>query len=161
MEQTILPPEVVACIEQSLKKYPSDRRQSAVMDALTAAQEHNGGHLTRPLMDAVAVYLGIPKIAVYEVATFYSMYELKPVGRHKLCVCTNISCALRGSDEIVAHLQQRLGIGLGETTDDGRVTLKEVECLGACVGAPVLQLGDQYHEHLTKERVDLLLEELS
>jgi NADH-quinone oxidoreductase subunit E len=149
-----------AAIDVELAKYPTDQRQSAVMAALTIVQDANGGWLTRELMDAVADYLGMPSIAVYEVATFYSMYELKPVGRHKLCVCTNISCLLRGSEEVVAHLSERLGIGLGETTPDGRITLKEVECLGACANAPMLQLGDRYVEDLTPEKLDQLLEGL-
>jgi NADH-quinone oxidoreductase subunit E len=149
-----------AAIDIELAKYPDDQRQSAVMAALTIVQDAHGGWLTRELMDAVADYLGMPAIAVYEVATFYSMYELKPVGRHKLCVCTNISCLLRGSEEVVAHLSERLGIGLGETTPDGRITLKEVECLGACANAPMLQLGDRYVEDLTPEKLDQLLEGL-
>ncbi len=149
-----------AAIDAELVKYPDDQRQSAVMAALRFVQDAHGGWLTRELMDAVADYLDMPAIAVYEVATFYSMYELKPVGRHKLCVCTNISCLLRGSDEVVAHLSERLGIGLGQTTADGRVTLKEVECLGACANAPMLQLGDRYVEDLTPEKLDRLLEGL-
>jgi NADH-quinone oxidoreductase subunit E len=145
-------------IDGELAKYPADQRQSAVMAALRIAQDANGGWLPRELMDAVADYIGMPAIAVYEVATFYSMYELKPVGRHKICVCTNISCLLRGSDEVVDHLHKRLGIGLGETTDDGRITLKEVECLGACANAPMVQVGHEYVEDLTPEKIDQLLE---
>ena len=156
----LLSAAVRAGIDAELAKYPADQRQSAVMAALRLAQDANGGWLPRELMDAVADYLGMPAIAVYEVATFYSMYELKPVGRHKLCVCTNISCLLRGSEEVVAHLSERLGIGLGETTPDGRITLKEVECLGACANAPMLQLGDRYVEDLTPEKLDQLLEGL-
>jgi NADH-quinone oxidoreductase subunit E len=145
-------------IDVELAKYPADQRQSAVMAALRIVQDASGGSLTRELMDAVADYLDMPAIAVYEVATFYSMYELKPVGRHKICVCTNISCLLRGSEEVVGHLRQKLGIGLGETTEDGRVTLKEVECLGACANAPVAQVGRDYVEDLTPEKIDRLLE---
>lgn len=147
-------------IDRWVAKYPPERKASAVMAALRIAQEQNGGYLNTELMDAVAVYLEMPNVAVYEVATFYSMYELEPVGRHKICVCTNISCMLCGSDEIVEHLEQRLGIKLGETTADGRFTLKEVECLGACVGAPMLQLGRDYHENLTPETVDQILDGL-
>ncbi len=147
-------------IDRWIVKYPPERRQSAVMAALRIAQEQNGGWLTQELMDAVATYLGMAPIAVYEVATFYSMYELEPVGRHKICVCTNISCMLRGSEEVVAHLENRLGIKLGETTADGRFTLKEVECLGACVNAPVLQIAKQYHEQLTPEVLDSILDGL-
>ncbi len=147
-------------IDRWIAKYPPERRQSAVMAALRIAQEQNGGWLTQELMDGVAAYLGMPPIAVYEVATFYSMYELEPVGRHKICVCTNISCMLRGSEEVVAHLEKRLGIKLGETTADGRFTLKEVECLGACVNAPVMQVAKQYHEQLTPEVLDSILDGL-
>jgi NADH-quinone oxidoreductase subunit E len=150
-------PEIRASIDQWVEKYPEGWQQSAVMWALRLVQEHNGGYLTPELMDEVAAYLDLPPIAVYEVASFYSMYELKPVGKHKICVCTNVCCMIRGSDAVVAHLEKRLGIGLGETTEDGRVTLKEVECLGACGGAPMLQIGNQYHENLTPEGIDAIL----
>ena len=130
------------------------------MAALRIAQDANGGYLTELLMDTVADYLDMPRISVYEVATFYSMYELSPVGKHKICICTNISCMLCGSDDVVAHFKKRLGIGLGETTKDGRITLKEVECLGACVGAPMLQIDKKYYEHLTPETIDALLDGL-
>ena len=123
-------------------------------------QEANAGYLTTELMDAIADYLELPPIAVYEVATFYSMYEHEPVGRHKICICTNISCMLCGSDEVVAHLQKRLGIKLGETTADGRFTLKEVECLGACVDAPMFQIDRKYYAKLTPEVIDQILDQL-
>ena len=147
-------------IDSWVAKYPEDQKQSACMAALRIVQDANNGYLTEPLMDAVADYLDMPRISVYEVATFYSMYELKPVGKHKICICTNISCMLCGSDEVVEHLRKRLGIGLGETTDDGRITLKEVECLGACVGAPMFQIGEHYHENLTPEKIDAILDQL-
>lgn len=156
----LLTPAARAEIDAWIAKYPPERKQSAVMAALRIAQDQNGGWLTTELMDAIAAYLEMPPVAVYEVATFYSMYELEPVGRHKICVCTNISCMLRGSDEVVAHLSKRLGIKLGETTADGRFTLKEVECLGACVNAPVMQIARQYHEHLTPETLDKILDGL-
>lgn len=146
-------------IDRWIAKYPADQKQAAVMAALRIAQDMNGGWLTNELIEAVANYLEMPTIAVAEVATFYSMYELKPVGRHKICVCTNISCLLCGSDGIVDHLKQKLGIGFGETTSDGRFTLKEVECLGACVGAPMMQIGNTYYENLTPESVDKILSE--
>ncbi len=130
------------------------------MSALRIVQDQNNGYLTNDLMDAVAEYLDMPSIAVYEVATFYSMYELEPVGRHKICLCTNISCMLCGSDNIVEHLTQRLGIGMGQTTPDGRFTLKEVECLGACVDAPMFQIGDTYYGNLTADKIDKILEGL-
>lgn len=152
--------ESCAEIDQWIAKYPPEQKQSACMAALRIVQDANGGYLTTALMDAVADYLQIPAVSVYEVATFYSMYELSPVGKHKICVCTNISCMLCGSDEVVAHLQKRLGIKLGETTTDGRFTLKEVECLGACVDAPMFQLGVDYHGALTPEKIDAILDEL-
>jgi NADH-quinone oxidoreductase subunit E len=112
------------------------------------------------LMDAVAEYLDMPPIAVYEVATFYSMYEHKPVGRNKICVCTNISCLLRGSDDVVKHLNEKLGIKFGEITEDGKFSLKEVECLGACAGAPMIQIGREYYENLSPEKIDSILDSL-
>ena len=159
-ETNLLSAESLAEIDLWVNKYPTEQKQSACMAALRIAQDANDGHLTEPLMDAVADYLEMPRISVYEVATFYSMYELKPVGKHKICVCTNISCMLSGSDEIVAHINKRLDIGFGETTEDGRITLKEVECLGACVGAPMLQIGETYYENLTPESIDAILDGL-
>jgi NADH-quinone oxidoreductase subunit E len=147
-------------IDKWVAKYPADQKQSAVMAALRIVQDQNGGWLNNQLMDAVAEYLEMPPIAVYEVATFYSMYELAPVGRHKICICTNISCMLCGSDEVVSHFENRLGIKLGETTADGKFTLKEVECLGACVGAPMMQIGNEYYENLTPDTIDQILEGL-
>ncbi|PKM46178.1 MAG: NADH-quinone oxidoreductase subunit NuoE [Gammaproteobacteria bacterium HGW-Gammaproteobacteria-1] len=156
----LLTPASRAEIDTWVAKYPAERKQSAVMAALRIAQDQNGGWLTTELMDAVAAYLGIAPIAVYEVATFYSMYQLEPVGRHRINVCTNISCLLRGSEEVVDHLQKRLGVKLGETTADGRFTLKEVECLGACVNAPVAQIARQYYEQLTPELIDRIIDGL-
>lgn len=151
---------VRAEIDDWLARYPQDQRQSAVLGALRAVQ-HEHGHLTTELMDAVAEYIGMPEIAVYEVASFYSMFELEPVGRHTISVCTNISCMLRGGDRILAHLENRLGIRLGETTPDGRFFLKwEEECLAACCGAPMMQVDHVYYEHLTPEKVDEILDSL-
>ena len=147
-------------IDEWIAKYPVEQRQSACMPALRILQDQNGGWLTNDLMDAIAEYLNMPAIAVYEVATFYSMYELKPVGRHKICVCTNISCLLCGSEKIVEHLEGKLGIKMGQTTEDGKFTLKEVECLGACAGAPMLQVGRDYHENLTPAKIDSILDSL-
>lgn len=147
-------------IDQSIAKYPADQKQSACMPALRIVQDQNGGWLTNDLMDAVAMYLDMSAIAVYEVATFYSMYEHKPVGKHKVCVCTNISCLLNGSDDVVDHLEAKLGIKMGETTEDGRFTLKEVECQGACVGAPMFAIGRDYHENLTPKKINTILDEL-
>lgn len=143
-------------VNREIAKYPPERKSSAVMAALRIAQEEHGW-LSVPLMDYVAGLLGMQPIQVYEVATFYSMYDLKPVGKHKISVCTNISCMLCGSDTIVKHLEKRLGIKLGETTPDGRYTLKEVECLAACGGAPMFQIGKTYYEHLTPQKVDEIL----
>lgn len=147
-------------IDQWLTKYPPNQRQSAVLYALKIVQEDNNGWLTEPLMDAVAAYLGMPKIAVYEVASFYSMFELKPVGKHKISVCTNISCMLCESDKIVEHLKRRLGIDFGETTPDGLFTLKEVECLAACGGAPAMQIDTEYHEKVSPDKIDIILDAL-
>ncbi len=157
---TILSVAAIAEIDIYLAKYPADQRQSAVMGALHAVQDDNNGSLTTELMDAIADYIDMPRIAVYEVATFYSMYELKPVGKHKISVCTNISCLLCGSDTIVDHLKSKLDVKFGQTTEDGRFTLKEVECLGACGGAPMFQIGRDYYENLTPEKVDKILENL-
>ncbi|CAK0747370.1 NADH-quinone oxidoreductase subunit E [Gammaproteobacteria bacterium] len=160
MNQVTLSAPVREEIDRWVAKYPPERKQSAVMAALRIVQDDNGGWLSQAHLEAVASYLEMPPIAVYEVATFYSMYDLAPVGRHKVCVCTNVSCMLRGSDEVMAHLTQRLGIKAGETTADGRFTLREVECLGACVGAPMMQVGHQYYENLTSERIDRILDSL-
>ena len=156
-----MPDAVRERIDEWLKKYPPDQKQSAVLAALQAAQDSNGGWLTRELMDAVADYLGMPRVSVYEVGTFYSMLELEPVGRHMVSICTNISCMLCGAEDIVAHVENKLGIRLGETTPDGRITLKkEEECLAACVGAPMMAVDGHYHENLTPEKVDRILDGL-
>jgi NADH-quinone oxidoreductase subunit E len=148
-------------IDREIAKYPSDQRQSAVMAALAIVQQENG-HLTNPLMDAVAVYLGMPAIAVYEVATFYTMYDLSPVGRHKLCICTNLPCALSGANEAAEHLKKRLGIGWNGTTADGQFTLKEGECFGACGDAPViLHNNREMLVGMTSAKLDELLAELA
>ena len=145
-------------IDHWIQKYPDDQKQSAVMSALRIVQEQHQ-HLTPELMDAVAEYLDMPPIAVYEVATFYSMYEHAPTGRHLVNVCTNISCKLRGSHEIVEQLKKKLHVGLGETTADGRFTLREVECLGACVNAPMMQVDKDYHEKLDSQKINEVLDE--
>lgn len=148
-------------IDRWLRKYPPDKKRSALLIALRLVQEENGGWLSTARMDAVAEYLELSKTAVYEVATFYKMYDLKPVGCHKIAVCNSISCMLNGVGKILAHLEHRLGIKPGETTADGLFTLKEVECLAACVSAPVMQIDDRdYHENLTPEAVDAILDKL-
>jgi len=150
-----------ADIDRWITKYPEDNKCGAVMAALRIVQDQNNGSLTADLMDAVAEYLEMQAIEVYEVATFYSMYELKPVGQHKICVCTNISCLLCGSKKVVDHLEQKLGIKMGEVTPDGKFSLKEVECLGACVNAPMCQIGNEYFEKLTPEILDKILDGLN
>ncbi|MGE3919942.1 MAG: NADH-quinone oxidoreductase subunit NuoE [Gammaproteobacteria bacterium] len=145
-------------IDQWIQKYPADQKQSAVLAALHIVQEANDGWLSKSLLNAVADYLEMPHIAVYEVATFYSMYDLEPVGRHKIFVCTNISCMLRDCGKIVDHLKQRLQISFNETSKDGRFTLKEVECMAACTNAPMMQIDKDYHENLTPEKVNEILE---
>jgi NADH-quinone oxidoreductase subunit E len=148
-------------IDHWVAKFPPDRKRSAVLSALHAAQHENGGFLTTALMDAVAAYLGLPPIQVYEVATFYSMFEPRPVGRHHVSVCTNISCMLRGAETVVAHVEKKLGIKTGETTTDGRIYLKrEEECLAACTGAPMMMVDHVYHENLTPEIIDRILDAL-
>ena len=148
-------------IDHWLTRYPVDQKQSAVLAALREVQHENGGYLTTVLMDAVADYLEMPPIAVYEVASFYSMYELKPVGRHNIAVCTNISCMLRGGDTVLAYIEKKLGIKLGESTPDGKFYLKkEEECLAACCGAPMMQVNHVYYEQLTPEKVDQVLDSL-
>ncbi|ABE50324.1 MULTISPECIES: NADH-quinone oxidoreductase subunit NuoE [Methylobacillus] len=152
--------ESLARIDRELTKYPPEHRQAAVMSALRIAQTEKGW-LSKETISEVADYLGIPAIAALEVATFYNMYELEPVGKYKITVCTNISCMLRDSAEIVAHLQKRLGIGFNETTPDNRYTLREGECMGCCGGAPLLHINNtEMHEFLTPEKVDQILEGL-
>jgi len=149
-------------IDRWVAKFPPDRKRSAVISALHAVQHENDGFLTTDLMDAVAAYLELPPIHVYEVATFYSMFETKPVGRHHISVCTNISCMLRGSQEVVDHVEKKLGIKTGESTPDGRIYLKrEEECLAACTGAPMMMVDHVFHENLTPENIDKILDELT
>ncbi len=148
-------------IDHWTAKYPVDQKQSAVISALSLAQEENDGWLKIEVMDAVADYLEMPKIAVYEVASFYSMLETEPVGRNMVALCTNISCMLRGAEELRAHIENKLGIKTGETTADGRITLKqEEECLAACTAAPMMTVNGHYHENLTLEKIDEILDGL-
>jgi NADH-quinone oxidoreductase subunit E len=149
-------------IDRWVAKFPPDRKRSAVLSALHAAQHENHGFLTTEIMDAVAAYLELPNILVYEVASFYSMFETKPVGRHHISVCTNISCMLRGSQDVVEHVEKKLGIKTGESTPDGRIYLKrEEECLAACCGAPMMMVDHVYHENLTPQIIDKILDELT
>lgn len=160
-EGQVLSQHTIEEINDWLSRYPKDQRKSAVLGALTAVQHQNKGFLTTELMDAIADYIGMPKIAVYEVASFYSMYELKPVARHNVAICTNISCMLMGSDKIVNHVENKLGVKLGESTADGRIYLKvEEECLAACTGGPMMQVDHVYHTGLSPEKVDKILDGL-
>jgi NADH-quinone oxidoreductase subunit E len=147
-------------IDKWMKRYPPEQKRSAVLEALRLAQTQNNGYLSDQMMDAVAEHLGMAKISVYEVATFYSMYHLKPVGKHVINVCTNISCMLSGSDGVMDHFKKRLNVAVGETTADGKFTLKEEECLAACVNAPMCQIGKKYYENLTPEKIDAILDGL-
>ncbi len=148
-------------IDRWLARFPEDQKRSAVLSALNAAQHQNQGYLTTDLMDAVAEYLGMAAIHVYEVASFYSMYEIKPVARNNVAICTNISCMLMGSDSIVEYVEKKLGIKIGESTEDGRIYLKcEEECLAACAGGPMMQVNHKYYENLTTENVDQILDGL-
>jgi NADH-quinone oxidoreductase subunit E len=149
-------------IDRWVEKFPPERKRSAVLSALHAVQHENNGFLTTDLMDAVAAYLGLAPIHVYEVASFYSMFETKPVGRHHVSVCTNISCMLRGAQEIVDRVENKLGIKTGESTPDGRIYLKrEEECLAACTGAPMMMVDHVFHENLTSESIDKILDDLT
>ncbi len=160
-DKTPLSSAALSAIRASAARFPAGRQRSAVLDALRLAQSENGGWLSVPLMDAVAEALDMPPIQVYEVATFYSMFEVRPVGRHCVSVCTNISCWLRGGEELLAHLEKRLSIGVGESTANGRIYLKkEEECLAACAGAPMMMVDHRYYEHVSAEDADRIIGEL-
>jgi NADH-quinone oxidoreductase subunit E len=157
---TLFTPEIRARIDRHIAKYPPEWKQSAVMPALTLVQEHNGGWLTKEAMKDVAAYLDMPETAVYEVATFYAMYDLKPVGRHKLCVCNSVSCMLQGAEALMEHIEHKYRVANGGTTPDGKFTFKEFECLGACRHAPAVMIDKTYHECVTPEGIDKLIEAL-
>jgi NADH-quinone oxidoreductase subunit E len=157
----ILSKHVIEEIDRWTARFPDDQRRSAIIGALHAVQHENEGYLTAELMNGVADYLNMPTIQVYEVATFYSMFQTKPVGRHNVAICTNVSCMLRGADDLVASVEKKLGIKLGESTEDGRIYLKrEEECLAACCGAPMMMVDHDYHENLTAEKVAEILDGL-
>jgi NADH-quinone oxidoreductase subunit E len=150
-----------AHIDHWVEKFPTDRKRSAVIQGLFVAQEQNGGWLTDELIAAVAKYLDIPPVWAYEVATFYSMFETGPVGRHNVAICTNISCWLNGAEDIVRYCEKKLGTKLGESTADGRIYLKrEEECLAACAGAPMMVVNGHYHEKLDAAKLDEILDAL-
>lgn len=155
----MLSPQALQEVQSELAKYPPERSRAALLAALRVAQREKGW-LSEETMRYVAQLLGLRPIEVLEVATFYSMYDIGPVGRRKICLCTNVSCMLRGSDGIAEHVKKKLGVDFGGTTADGKFTLKEVECLAACGGAPCMQIGDRYYENLTPERVDEILADL-
>ncbi len=153
-------PENLAQAKAHMAKYPVGRQMSAVLPLLDLAQRQHGNWLPRAAMDHVADLLGMARIRVYEVATFYSMFNLRPVGRHFFQICTTTPCWLRGSDEVVAACQRKLGIGIGETTADGEFTLTEVECLGACVNAPIIQINDDFYEDLDGPATERIIDAL-
>ena len=161
MTQTLLGTHAIEAIDELLSRFPADQKKSALLGALNVVQHDNKGFLTTELMDAVADYLSLAKIEVYEVASFYSMYELKPVARNNVAICTNICCMLMGSQNIVDHVENKLGITIGESTEDGKIYLKkEEECLAACAGGPMMQVNHVYYENLTPEKVDEILDGL-
>jgi len=148
-------------IEQWKARFPEDRQRSAVISALHAVQHENRGFVTAEQMNAIAAFLELPTIQVYEVATFYSMFQTKEVGRNEVAICTNVSCMLRGADDLVDHVEKKLGVKLGESTEDGKVFLKrEEECIAACCGAPAMMVNHQYYENLTMEMVNEILDGL-
>jgi len=159
-QTSLLPAAALAKIDREIAKFPAEQRQSAVMAALAIAQDEHGW-ISKDVVEAVADYLGMAPIAVYEVATFYTMYNTAPVGRHKITVCTNLPCALSGANEAAAYLKEKLGIDFNETTPDGEFTLKEGECMGACGDAPVLLINNKRMESFMSEaRLNALIEEL-
>ena len=148
-------------IDHWVAKFPPDHQRSALIQGLMAAQQQNEGWLSREIITAVADYLELPASWAYEVATFYSMFDLQPVGKHKVNICTNISCMLRGAEQMVAHAEGKLGIKMGQTTGDGRITLiREEECLAGCCGAPMMVVDGHYRENLTPEKFDAIIDEL-
>ena len=157
----ILSDHVRTEIDRWKGRFPEGRQRSAVIGALQAVQHENNGYLTPELMNGVADYLDLPTIQVYEIATFYSMFQTKPVGRHTVSICANVSCMLRGAAESIKCVQNKLGVKLGESTEDGRIYLKkEEECLAACCGAPMMMVDHNYHENLTPEIIDTILDDL-
>lgn len=157
----LLTEETRAVIDGWVKRFPEDRQRSALIQSLMAAQEQNGGYLNRELIEGVAAYLDLPPVWAAEVASFYSMFHNSPCGRNKVNICTNISCWLNGAEDLVAHAEDKLGIKMGETTEDGRVTLvREEECLAACVGAPMMVVNGHYHEDLDKAAFDKIIDGL-
>jgi NADH-quinone oxidoreductase subunit E len=161
MEKTELSAHAREAIDELLSHFPAEQKKSALLGALNVVQHENKGFLSKDLMEAVADYLELANIEVYEVASFYSMYELKPVARNNIAICTNVCCMLMGSQTIVDHVEKKLNIKIGESTEDGRIYLKkEEECLAACAGGPMMQVNHVYYENLTPEKVDEILDGL-
>jgi NADH-quinone oxidoreductase subunit E len=157
----MLTEETVKTIDHWLAKFPQDKKRSALIQSLMAAQVQNGGWITPELTEAVADYLDLPPVWAHEVVSFYSMFDDQPVGRHKVNICTNISCWLRGAEELLAHAEKKLGVTLGETTQDQRISLiREEECLAGCCGAPMMVVDGHYHENLDIEKMDAILDGL-
>ena len=160
-KKDLLNEDTRATIDHWVSKFPPEHKRSALIQALLGAQDQNGGWVSRDMIEAVADYLELPPVWAYEVASFYSMIDQEPVGKHKVNICTNISCWLNGAEELLAHVEGKLGIKLGESTEDGRIYLKvEEECLAACAGGPMMQVDHVYHEKLTPEKVDEILDGL-
>ena len=158
---TMLAEETLKSIDHWVAKFPADKKRSALIQALMAAQEQNGGWISRELTEAVAGYLSLPPVWAHEIVSFYSMFHDQPVGRNKVNVCTNISCWLNGAEDLVAHAEKKLGVGMGGTTEDGRISLiREEECLAACCGAPMMVVNGHYHENLDIEKMDAILDGL-
>ena len=157
----MLTEDTLKTIDHWVAKFPADKKRSALIQALMAAQEQNGGWINRELTEAVAAYLDLPPVWAYEIISFYSMFFDQPVGRHKVNLCTNISCWLNGAEDLLAHAEKKLGLKLGETTEDGRISLiREEECLAGCCGAPMMVVDGHYHENLDIEKMDAILDGL-
>ena len=160
-KKDLLNGETRATIDHWVAKFPQEQKRSALIQALLAAQDQNGGWVNKDMIEAVADYLGLPPVWAYEVASFYSMIDQKPVGKHKVNICTNISCWLNGAEDLVSHVEKKLGITLGQTTEDERITLVvEEECLAACCGAPMMVVDGHYHEILYTDKIDEILDGL-
>ena len=160
-KKALLSEETCATIDHWVGKFPPEHKRSALIQSLLAAQHQNGGWVSKDMIEAVADYLDLPPVWAFEIASFYSMIDQEPVGRHKVNICTNISCWLNGADEIVSHVENKLGVKLGETTADDRITLVvEEECLAACCGAPMMVVDGHYHENLDADKIDKILDGL-
>ncbi len=161
LKHCVIQGKVKERIDRWISHYPLENRKSALMPALRIVQEVSNGYLTTELMDEVAHYLNLRPIEAYEVATFYSMYQHQPVGKYQICLCTNLSCMLRGSDDLLEHMKEKISVkNVGEVSPDGKFSIRKVECAGACAGAPMMWIGKTYYENLTNESVDEILDEL-